>query len=113
MEYRIRILNARDYDNIRWRAMCTIVNIRFFQERSLTFKAIYSKSGKLKGFEIRRAGSSSVLGYIDARGYLLYFINKRKVDSKAINLRSERYKEKDSEAIRYLGCGFFEWRWNR
>lgn len=109
MEYRIRILNARDYDNIRWRAMCTIVNIRFFQERSLTFKTIYSNSDKLKGFEIKQPGSTSIIGYMDAREYLLYFIDKRKVQPKAVNLRSERYKEKETAAVRYIGGGMFEW----
>lgn len=110
MEYRIgiRILNARDYDNIRWRAMCTIVNIRFFQERSLTFKAIYSNSDKLKGFEIKQPGSTSVIGYMDARDYLLYFIDKRKVNPKAVNLRSERYKLEDTNRFRYIGSGMFE-----
>lgn len=111
MEYRIRIriLNARDYDNIRWRAMCTIVNIRFVQERSLTFKAIYSNSNQLKGFEIRKPGSTSVIGYMDARDYLLYFIDKRRVNPKVVNLRSERYKEKETAAVRYIGGGMFEW----
>lgn len=108
MENRIRILNARDYDHIRWRAMCTIVNIRFFQESSLTFNAIYSNSDKLKGFEIRKPGSTSVIGYMDSREYLLYFIDKRKVQPKAVNLRSELYKEKETAAVRYIGGGMFE-----
>lgn len=108
MENRIRFLNVRDYDNIRWRAMCTIVNIRFFQERSLTFKAIYSNSDKLKGFEIRKPGSTSVIGYMDTRDYLLYFIDKRKVSPKTVNLRSERYKTEDTYRVRYIGSGMFE-----
>lgn len=109
MEYRIRILKARDYDNIRWRAMCTIVNIRFFQKSSLTFKAIYSNSNKLKGFEIEQPGSTSVIGYMDTREYLLYRIDKRKVHPYAINLRSERYKEVETATVRYIGGGMFEW----
>lgn len=107
---RIRVTNTYDYDNIRWRAMCTIVNIRFFpEEESLTFKAIYSNTKKLKGFEIRRPGSTSVIGYIDARDYVLYFIDKRKVDPKTINLRSTRYKEAETAVVRYVGSGMFEY----
>lgn len=107
---RIRITNAHDYDNIRWRAMCTIVNIRFFpEEESLTFKAVYSNTNKLKGFEVRRPVSTSVIGYIDAREYLLYFIDKRKVKPKTINLRSERYKEAETTVVRYVGSGMFEY----
>lgn len=111
MENRIRITNSYDYDNIRWRAMCTVVNIRFFpEEESLTFKAIYSNTNKLKGFEIRRPGSTSVIGYIDARDYLLYFIDKRKVNPKTINLRSTRYKEAETDVVKYVGSGCFEYR---
>lgn len=108
MVCRIRILNVRDYDNRRWCAMCAIANIRFFQESSLTFKAIYSNSNKLKGFEIKQPGSTSIIGYMDARDYLLYFIDKRKVQPKAVNLRSERYKEEETAVVRYVGSGMFE-----
>lgn len=107
---RIRITNTYDYDDIRWRAMCTVVNMRFFpEEDSLTFKAVYSNTNKLKGFEIRRPGSTSVIGYIDARDYVLYFIDKRKVDPKTINLRSTRYKEGETAVVRYVGSGMFEY----
>ena len=109
MVNRIRITKANDYDGIRWRAMCTVVNIRFFQEKSLTFKAIYSNSNKLKGFEICRPGSSSVIGYVDAVDYLLYFINRKKVNSQVINLRSERFKTQETAVIRYEGSGTFEY----
>lgn len=110
MENRIRITNSYGYDSDRWRAMCRIVNIRFFpEEYSLTFKAVYSNSNKLKGFEIRRPGSTSVIGYIDTVNYVLYFIDRRKVNPKTINLRSERHKEKNTAAVRYIGGGMFEW----
>ena len=107
---RIRITKAYDNDSIRWRAMCTVVNKYFFQERSLTFKAIYSNSNKLKGFEICRPGSSSVIGYVDVRDYLLYFIYRKKVDSQAVNLRSDRFDTQETAAVRYVGHGMFEYR---
>ena len=110
MVNRIRIRNSYGYDSDRWLAMCRIVSMRFFpEEYSLTFKAVYSKSNKLKGFEVRKPVSTSVIGYMDTRDYLLYFIDKRKVNPKVVNLRSERYKEKDTAAVRYIGGGMFEW----
>lgn len=110
MLYRIRITNTYHEDNIRWHAMCAIVNIRFFQEKSLTFKALYSNTNKLKGFEIRRPGSTSVIGYLDARSYILYFINKRKVSPKTIDLWAESFKERETAVVRYVGSGMFEYK---
>ena len=111
MVNRIRITNSYGYDSVGWRAMCTIVNIRFFpEEDSLTFKAVYSNTNKLKGFEIRRPGSTSVIGYLDARSYILYFINKRKVDPKTIDLFAESFKERETAVVRYLGNGIFEYK---
>ena len=108
-ENRIRLTQVYFDDYVCWRPMCAIVNNRFFQERSLTFKAIYSNRNKLKGFEVRRAGSRSVIGYIDARDYMLYFINRKKVNSQVINLSSPFYTTEETTVVRYVGNGMFEY----
>lgn len=110
MEKKIRLMKCTDTDLRRWRPMCQIVAIRFFVEESLTFKAIYSNTYRLKGFEIRRPGSTSVIGYLDARTYLLYFINKRKVYWKSIDLSSICYTSLVTSLVRYTGNGMFEMR---
>lgn len=109
MEQRIRMTHTDELDREMWRDMCCVAGKLIYSGyKSLTFKGIYSNSGKLKGFEISAAGSSSVIGFINSRIGCLYIINRRYVMKKYVNLFSSHYDLEEHPFIRYIGNGMFE-----
>lgn len=109
MEQRIRMTHTEALDREMWRDMCCVAaNMIYAGYESLTFKGIYSNSNKLKGFEIRAARSSSMIGFIDSRTGFLYILDRRQVKGKRVDLFSPHYDGERSSLTRYIGYGMFE-----